>query len=137
MSITISKTVKRELPERKMQSAIELVLQGEACQAEDISAVYCGDTLIRKINVQHLAHDYATDTISFRLNGGNCIEGEFYISCDTVERNARHYNASFENELLRVTIHSVLHLIGYEDQSSDQRAKMTEKENFYLAQVLG
>ncbi|ACF14240.1 protein of unknown function UPF0054 [Chloroherpeton thalassium ATCC 35110] len=133
MSIIISKTVKQELPEEKIRKAIELVLQGEKCEAEEISAVYCGDRLIRKINIEHLAHDYPTDTISFRLNSGNAIEGEFYISCDTVRRNAQEYESSFENELLRVTIHSVLHLIGFEDQSAAQKAEMTQKENRYLA----
>ncbi len=115
--------------------AIELVLHCENCCAGEISIVYCGDKFIKKINRTYLQHDYATDTISFRLNEGKTIEGECYISLDTVRRNARQYKQSFLNELLRVTIHSVLHLVGYNDETEVQRKVMTEKEDYYLAQL--
>jgi conserved hypothetical protein TIGR00043 len=90
---------------------------------------------IKKINRTYLQHDYATDTISFRLNEGKTIEGECYISLNTVRRNARQYKQSFLDELLRVTIHSVLHLVGYDDETEAQRKVMTEKEDYYLAQL--
>lgn len=136
MSIEVSKTVKREIPTSKIVKAIEAVLQGEKHKSLSISAVYCGDKLIRTINKAYLNHDYETDTISFRYNSGKTIDGEFYISVDTILKNASIYQVGFENELLRVTIHSVLHLVGYDDQSSDQRKKMTEKENHYLSRIL-
>ncbi|MGQ9806772.1 MAG: rRNA maturation RNase YbeY [Chlorobiales bacterium] len=131
--IEISNTTKRKLPTNSLRKAIEEVLKQEKHRAEMISAVYCGDKFIKKINRTFLQHDYATDTISFRLNEGESVEGEFYISLDTVSRNARQYKVSAEEELLRVTIHSVLHLVGYNDETEPQKKKMTEKENIYLA----
>jgi rRNA maturation RNase YbeY len=131
--IEISNTTKRKLPTEKLRKAIEAVLKGEKHHAQMISAVYCGDKFIKKINRTFLQHDYATDTISFRLNEGKEVEGEFYISLDTVARNARQYKVSEEEELLRVTIHSVLHLVGYDDETLLQKKKMTEKENACLA----
>lgn len=135
MCIVVSKTVKQPIPNKKIVKAIETVLQGEKHSCLSISAVYCGDKLIRKINKSYLNHDYETDTISFRYNSGKIVDGEFYISVDTILKNARNYCVGFENELLRVTIHSVLHLVGYDDQSSDQRKRMTEKENYYLSRI--
>ncbi len=134
--IEISNTTKRKLPSHILRKAIEETLRHEKHRAEMISAVYCGDKFIKKINRTFLQHDYATDTISFRLNEGKDVEGEFYISLDTVARNARQYKVSEEEELLRVTIHSVLHLVGYRDETEQERAQMTEKENAYLRQLL-
>jgi len=133
--IEISNTTKRKLPTEKLRKAIESVLKGEKHQAQMISAVYCGDKFIKKINRTFLQHDYATDTISFRLNDGKKVEGEFYISLDTIARNARQYKVSEEEELLRVTIHSTLHLVGYSDKTTRQREEMTAKEDTYLAHL--
>lgn len=131
--IILSNTTRQSLPKKRLAHAIELVLHYEKHRAGCISAVYCGDRLIKKINQTYLQHDYATDTISFRLNDGQSIEGEFYISLDTVRRNACRYKQSFVTELLRVTIHSTLHLIGYDDETDAQREIMTKKEDLYLA----
>ncbi len=136
MRIEISNTTRRKLPTNLLRKAIEETLKQEQHDAEMISAVYCGDKFIKKINRTFLKHDYPTDTISFRLNEGKKIEGEFYISLDTVARNARQYKVSEKEELLRVTIHSVLHLVGYDDQTKQERAMMTEKENAYLMRLL-
>ncbi len=133
--IEISNTTKRKLPTEKLRKAIDAVLKGENHQAQMISAVYCGDKFIKKINRTFLQHDYATDTISFRLNDGKKVEGEFYISLDTVARNARQYKVSEEEELLRVTIHSALHLVGYSDETAHEREEMTAKEDRYLAHL--
>lgn len=133
--IEISNTTKRKLPIQKLRKAIEEVLKHERHHAQMVSAVYCGDKFIKKINRTFLQHDYPTDTISFRLNEGRNVEGEFYISLDTVARNARQYKVSEEEELLRVTIHSVLHLVGYDDETEFQKKTMTQKENAYLTML--
>lgn len=132
-AIYIFNTTQQRLPKQVLKAAIALVLQQEQHAAQFISAVYCGDKLIKKINRTYLRHHYATDTISFRLNEGSAVEGEFYISLDTVRRNARAYQQPFTTELLRVTIHSTLHLIGYCDETTSEKAMMTAKEEHYLA----
>ncbi|MDW8466733.1 MAG: rRNA maturation RNase YbeY [Chloroherpetonaceae bacterium] len=132
-TVEIFNTTRQWLPKKALKSAIAAVLYEEQHTPLMISAVYCGDRFIKKINQQYLQHDYATDTISFRLNEGSAVEGEFYISLNTVRRNARRYRQSFIAELLRVTIHSTLHLVGYNDETDSQRSLMTEKEDYYLA----
>jgi probable rRNA maturation factor len=135
--ITIINTTRQPLPRKRLHHAIECVVKGERYHSESITAVYCGDVFIKKINRTYLQHDYATDTISFRLNDGKYIDGEFYISLDTIARNARRYKQSREMELLRVTIHSVLHLIGYNDETPDEKTEMTHRENHYLDKLYG
>jgi probable rRNA maturation factor len=130
--LQIHNTTKREIPEQLLEKAVLLVLENEGFTVESIVGVYCGNKMIQRINREFLGHDYPTDTITFRYNKGSEIDGEFYISLDVVKENAARFMADFQQELLRVTLHSALHLIGYDDQSPDDRSLMEEKEAFYL-----
>jgi len=132
MPLQIFNTTRRPLPEELLERAIDNVLASEGFSAEEIVAVYCGRRMIRSINREFLQHDYATDTITFRYNEGCEVEGEFYISLDAIEENARRFGSDFFSELLRVTIHSALHLIGYKDGTPEERLRMQEREEFYL-----
>ncbi len=132
MSVEIYNTTKKALPEELLEKAVQLVLEKEEHTEESIVGVYCGNKMIQRINREFLGHDYPTDTITFRYNKGREIEGEFYISLDVIKENAAKFNVDFQDELLRVTFHSVLHLIGYNDQSPEDRVAMQAKEDFYL-----
>jgi len=115
-----------------LEKALLLLLKNEGCTVESIVGVYCGNKMMRRINREFLQHDYPTDTITFRYSKGSDIDGEFYVSLDMVKENAERFTADFQQELLRVTFHSALHLIGYDDQSPEDRTLMQEKEAFYL-----
>jgi rRNA maturation RNase YbeY len=132
MTLQIYNTTKREIPEQLLEKAVNLVLKNEGCTVESIVGVYCGNKMMQRINREFLQHDYPTDTITFRYNKGSDIDGEFYISLDVVKENAARFNVDVQQELLRVTFHSALHLIGYDDQSPDDRKLMEEKEAIYL-----
>ncbi len=132
MTLQIYNTTKRVFSEQMLEKAILLVVKHEGCTVESIVAVYCGNKMIQRINREFLQHDYPTDTITFRYNKGNDIDGEFYISLDVVKENAARFTTDFQQELLRVTFHSALHLIGYDDQSPDDRKLIEEKEALYL-----
>ena len=132
MTLQIYNTTKRVFSEQMLEKAILLVVKHEGCTVESIVAVYCGNKMIQRINREFLQHDYPTDTITFRYNKGNDIDGEFYISLDVVKENASRFSTDLQQELLRVTFHSALHLIGYDDQSPDDRKLIEEKEALYL-----
>ncbi len=135
MSFELFNTTRRDIPVDRLGLAVRKVLEEEGCRAGGIEAVYCGDRMIHRINREYLGHDCPTDTITFSYGSGKEIEGVFYISLDMIETNARRFATDFENELFRVTIHSVLHLAGYDDRNDDEKAVMRQKEERYLAEM--
>jgi rRNA maturation RNase YbeY len=137
MPLQTANTTRRKIDEGRLRKAVLAVFREEGCSAGSVEAVYCGNRMIRRINREFLRHDYATDTITFRYNEGDEIEGEFYISLDVISENARRFGTTFDDELMRVTIHSALHLVGYDDGSAEERAEMTQLEDRYLALVRG
>ncbi len=130
--LEIYNSTKKTIPEQLLEKAVLLVIEHEGYTVESVVGVYCGNKMIHRINREFLGHDYPTDTITFRYNKGSEIDGEFYVSLDAVKDNAAKFSVDFQEELLRVTFHSALHLIGYDDQSVEDRALMQEKENFFL-----
>jgi len=130
--LQIHNTTKKEIPEQPLERVLRLVMESEGCTIESIVGVYCGNKMIQRINREFLGHDYPTDTITFPYTTGSDVDGEYYISLDVVKENAARFAVDFQQELLRVTIHSALHLIGYDDKSPGERTVMEEKEAFYL-----
>jgi rRNA maturation RNase YbeY len=137
MSLQIFNTTKRTIDEALLVEAIQLVIGEEGGAVGSIEAIYCGNKMIRRINRDFLGHDYVTDTITFGYNEGGEVEGEFYISLDVIESNAKRFGVSFDAELLRVTIHSALHLMGHDDESEELRAAMSRREDWYLGRIHG
>lgn len=88
---------------------------------------------ILKINKEYLNHDYVTDVISFNYsNENNNLDGEIFICSEIARENAKIYNESYDDELKRLIIHGVLHLIGYDDKKLTQRNKMKQIEDLYV-----
>lgn len=95
----------------------------------DLNIIFCSDEKLLEINRQFLKHNYYTDIITFDYCSVDILNGELYISIDTVKANATDYKETFTNELHRVIIHGVLHLCGFDDHSNKQKHVMRGKEN--------
>lgn len=105
----------------------------EQTDLEYLNIIFCSDEELLAINRQYLQHNYYTDIITFPLSSkGTPVEAELYISIDRVRENARQNKTTFKNELHRVIFHGCLHLIGYNDKSSQQIKKIREREDHYL-----
>ena len=82
--------------------------------------------------MKFLKHDYYTDIITFDYCEKDVLSGDLFISIDSVRANAEFFGTTFENELNRVIVHGILHLIGYDDHTEEDQKTMRSKENFYL-----
>lgn len=98
------------------------------CRVGDINVILCDDPYILEINNQFLSHNYYTDIITFDYSQENVINGELYISVDTVKANSVEYGEEFLTELHRVIIHGILHLCGLDDHSEEDIKAMREAE---------
>lgn len=116
-----------------LRAWIKAVIGEERKKTGDISFIFCSDEYLLRINQQYLEHDYYTDIITFDDVSGDLISGDIFISVDRVRENAEVYGQSFSDELHRIIIHGVLHLLGYKDKEPEQKEIMTGKEDYYLS----
>ena len=112
---------------------LRLVAESEIRKVGDISIIFCSDNYILDVNQQYLQHDYFTDIITFDYCEGDKLSGDLFISVDTVRENAIEYGTEFNDELNRVMVHGILHLIGYDDHNEEDIIQMRAKENYYLS----
>lgn len=96
--------------------------------------VFVTDDYLLEMNKRHLNHNYYTDIITFNYNEGNSLSGEMYLSVDRIRENALEFSeGDFSNELSRVMVHGVLHLLGYDDKTEEDELKIREQENICLS----
>lgn len=117
-----------------VKELVSKVMDGEDCRIDEIILNFVSDKAIRRINKQFLDHDFFTDIITFPYSDKRKnIEGEIFISLDTVRKNGKFYRSGYKGELRRVIIHGALHLAGYLDATKKQKELIRNKENFYLS----
>lgn len=117
----------------KTRAWLKIVAESEIRRIGDINIIFCSDNYILDINQKYLGHDYFTDIITFDYCEGDRLSGDLFISIDSVRENALEYGTEFKDELNRVIVHGVLHLIGYDDHTEEDIAQMRAKENYYLS----
>ena len=99
----------------------------------EIGYLFCDDEKILEVNREYLSHDYYTDIITFDYTEGDVINGDLVISLDTVRSNAELFGKAYDDELMRVIIHGILHLCGINDKGPGERELMEAAENKALA----
>lgn len=112
---------------------IEQVAQRHQRVVGDLTYIFCNDEKILEVNRQYLQHDYFTDIITFDYSSRKRISGDMFISLDTIKSNAELFERAYNEELMRVIIHGVLHLCGINDKGPGEREIMEMHENEALA----
>jgi len=113
------------------------VFEKERVKINRVDIIFCSDDYLLSLNSNFLNHDYYTDTLSFTLSDADKpIKGEVYISINRVISNAKTFKNSYQAELLRVIIHSCLHLCGYLDKPKSAAIIIKTKQEKYLAEFI-
>ena len=121
------------IPLKNSNDWLKKIITTENKKLGEIVFVFCSDTYLLKKNIQFLKHDTLTDVISFDYCEGEQISGDILISIDRVQENSGIFKIPFLNELDRVMVHGLLHLLGYKDNTKEDTKLMRSKEDFYLS----
>lgn len=120
------------LYERLLTEWLSDVVRNEGGVLGEITIVFMNDNELLEYNKEYLKHNYYTDIITFDYTESGVVSGDLLISVDRVRDNASNLSQSFIDELHRVCVHGVLHLLGYRDKTPEDQKVMRLKEDFYL-----
>ena len=121
------------IKKRENTAWIRAVAQEYGRRIGDVAYIFCSDEKILEVNRQFLNHDYFTDIITFDYDEADMLNGDLFISLDTVRTNAQQFGQPYERELRRVIVHGILHLCGINDKGPGEREQMEQAENKALA----
>ncbi len=114
---------------RLLKQWVKAVVEQQGKHLGEVSYVFCSDEYLLEMNREHLQHDYYTDIITFDYGQGQVVSGDLFISIDRVRDNADNERVAFEEELHRVMIHGILHLLGFKDKKKEEQEVMRLEEN--------
>ncbi|MBO7277207.1 MAG: rRNA maturation RNase YbeY [Bacteroidales bacterium] len=115
---------------------IEAIINKYEKELGDISYIFCSDEQLLEINKEYLNHDYYTDIITFDYSEAEIVSGDMFISIDRIKDNAKALKVPYQEELHRVIIHGVLHLLGFKDKTESESQKMRQLEDESLSVLL-
>lgn len=125
-----------KLDKKNIHEIISLIKKEMNLNVESLEINFVNEKTILEINTEYLGHKYPTDVISFNYSDeSNNLDGEIFICFDVAEENAKRFDAKFDDELKRLIIHGILHLIGYDDGTKSKREKMREEEERLLSKT--
>jgi probable rRNA maturation factor len=108
--------------------------ENEDFKVGTLNYILTNDEILVQLNKEYLRHFTLTDIITFDLSESEgFLTGDIYISVDRARENAKKFRDSLSNEIKRLMVHGILHLIGYKDKSQSERELMRAKEEYYLS----
>ena len=121
-----------------IQLLVKNIFAEKKIKDAELSYIFCNDNFLSKLKKNFFKKNHFTDVIAFRLNSyeEKRVEGEIYISLPRAKENAKIYEEPYEKEVARLIIHGCLHLLGYPDETKDQKQIMTNLENVFLQKMI-
>jgi probable rRNA maturation factor len=137
LTVTNASGLNLPVDEDHLIKLMNFIEQRENVIFKEIELVYVDETEIIEINNKYLDHDYVTDIITFRYDepDNQAIEGTLYCCAPRITEQSREFGTDVESEFLRVFIHGLIHLSGYDDKTDEEKSIMTDLENYYLEQL--
>ena len=130
MAISFSLETKYNLKSRTLiKKWLKQIIENKGYKLGTLSYILCDDDYLLEINKQYLQHEFYTDIITFDYVENGVINGDIFISVDSVKENAASFGVSEREELMRVFAHGVLHLSGLKDATSEEASQMHKAEN--------
>lgn len=119
------------VPEKKLMKTVEAIAKDfEELYDKDINVILCSDYRIRKLNTEYRKKSKVTDVLSFPFDE-NDFMGEIYISLNRVIVQSERYGLTYDEELTRLMVHGIFHLLGYDHQNEIERLEMESFEKRY------
>jgi probable rRNA maturation factor len=134
--------VRAPLGRQRVADIARAVLQAENVREARLSITFVDNRRIAALNRRHLRHAGATDVISFALNSGAAgggVIGDIYIAPDVARRNARANRVAVREELTRLVVHGVLHVIGNNHPEGERRhdSPMWRRQEHLVRSLVG
>ena len=120
---------------KEIHRIVSAVLKRHSVDSADISVLFVGDVLMKKLNTQFLKHRYTTDILTFNYGTRSKVQSEVIINLQEAKRNAKKFNVSRRNEVIRLIVHGTLHAIGYTDTTPRSRKKMHQMQEQIVSVV--
>ena len=122
------------IDERRLKSMIRTLVEDESAGAGSVNVVYCNNRLMRELNKDFLGRNKTTDVLAFNLDddGNDGLLGEVYVNLQQARKQAEDYKIKYSEEVERLTVHGILHLLGYDDSGSENRSEMWSRQEGFL-----
>lgn len=123
-----------KVTKRQIKNVAQTVLSKQGISRAEINIILVDDEFMIRLNREFLNTEATTDVLSFNLTDkiDGHLEGEVYANVEQINRQAGDYHVPFKEELFRIIIHGLLHLIGFDDRTGEEKKIMIEKEDQYL-----
>ena len=123
--------------EKKVSKWLKKAVEAEGFSVGEVVYAFFNDNDLKELNIKYLNHDFFTDVISFNDSKGNVLSGNIAVSVDRVKDNSLKFNTPFNDELLRVMVHGLLHFMGFNDSNEEETLLMRNKEDDNLKMFHG
>ena len=121
--------VKPRLPYKMLKAWIKDLCAYFGYSPGDLTYIFCSDIYLKDINFKFLNHDYFTDIVTFDYSSNKVLSGDMFISMDRVKDNSDFFKATLTDEYCRVIVHGLLHLLGYNDRTEEEKVVMRDLED--------
>ena len=105
-----------------------LVLNDTSYESISIEIIFCDDDHLSKLKMKYFNEDVLTDVLAFPIKNDTVLESEIYISYDRALANSKEFDVSLNNEIVRLIVHGLLHLLGYRDDNAELKKIMFDKQ---------